>query len=146
MGKDIKFTDGKISSKTGYDGDIANYQTTTPTSTKTDNEAGVKLVDSIQTEATSREICHDFEQDLEDYRAGKMSSSKRKRFLIAFRLLKRFLPEEHGGKPGENSATLCQADLEGNKNNVTDLCIAMMADDVSEGGRTVAHEKNEDVV
>ena len=30
MGKDIKFTDGKISSKTGYDGDIANYQTTTP--------------------------------------------------------------------------------------------------------------------
>ena len=30
MGKDIKFTDGKISSKTGFDGDIANYQTTTP--------------------------------------------------------------------------------------------------------------------
>jgi S1-C subfamily serine protease len=30
LGKDIKFTDGKISSKTGYDGDIANYQTTTP--------------------------------------------------------------------------------------------------------------------
>tara|TARA_Y100001968_G_scaffold326791_1_gene370556 strand:- start:734 stop:2026 length:1293 start_codon:yes stop_codon:yes gene_type:complete len=30
MGKDIKFTDGKISSKTGYNGDIANYQTTTP--------------------------------------------------------------------------------------------------------------------
>ena len=30
MGKDIKFTDGKISSKTGYDGDMFNYQTTTP--------------------------------------------------------------------------------------------------------------------
>lgn len=30
LGEDIKFTDGKISSKTGYDGDIANYQTTTP--------------------------------------------------------------------------------------------------------------------
>ncbi len=30
MGKDIKFTDGKVSSKTGYDGDISNYQTTTP--------------------------------------------------------------------------------------------------------------------
>ena len=30
LGKNIKFTDGKISSKTGYDGDIANYQTTTP--------------------------------------------------------------------------------------------------------------------
>ena len=30
MGRDIKFTDGKISSKTGYNGDIANYQTTTP--------------------------------------------------------------------------------------------------------------------
>ena len=30
MGRDIKFTDGKISSKTGYEGDISNYQTTTP--------------------------------------------------------------------------------------------------------------------
>ena len=30
LGKDIKFTDGKISSKTGYDGEISNYQTTTP--------------------------------------------------------------------------------------------------------------------
>jgi S1-C subfamily serine protease len=30
MGKDIKFTDGKISSKTGYMGDITCYQTTTP--------------------------------------------------------------------------------------------------------------------
>ena len=30
MGKDIKFTDGKISSKTGYRGDITTYQTTTP--------------------------------------------------------------------------------------------------------------------
>ena len=30
MGKDIKFTDGKVSSRTGFDGDIANYQTTTP--------------------------------------------------------------------------------------------------------------------
>ena len=30
MGKDIKFTDGKISSKTGYNGDIRTYQTTTP--------------------------------------------------------------------------------------------------------------------
>ena len=30
MGKDIKFTDGRISSKTGYQGDITTYQTTTP--------------------------------------------------------------------------------------------------------------------
>ena len=30
MGKDIKFTDGKISSKTGYQGDVTTYQTTTP--------------------------------------------------------------------------------------------------------------------
>ena len=30
MGKDIKFTDGRISSKTGYKGDITTYQTTTP--------------------------------------------------------------------------------------------------------------------
>jgi antitoxin component YwqK of YwqJK toxin-antitoxin module/S1-C subfamily serine protease len=30
MGKDIKFTDGKISSKTGYEGDVTTYQTTTP--------------------------------------------------------------------------------------------------------------------
>lgn len=30
MGKDIKFTDGRISSKTGYMGDITSYQTTTP--------------------------------------------------------------------------------------------------------------------
>ena len=30
MGKDIKFTDGKISSKTGFKGDITTYQTTTP--------------------------------------------------------------------------------------------------------------------
>lgn len=30
MGKEIKFTDGKISSKTGLDGDIRMYQTTTP--------------------------------------------------------------------------------------------------------------------
>ena len=30
MGKDIKFTDGRISSKTGYNGDIRAYQTTTP--------------------------------------------------------------------------------------------------------------------
>ena len=30
MGKDIKFTDGKISSKTGFMGDITTYQTTTP--------------------------------------------------------------------------------------------------------------------
>ena len=30
MGKDIKFTDGKISSKSGYLGDITTYQTTTP--------------------------------------------------------------------------------------------------------------------
>ena len=30
MGKDIKFTDGKISSKTGFRGDITSYQTTTP--------------------------------------------------------------------------------------------------------------------
>ena len=30
MGKDIKFTDGKISSKTGYMGNITTYQTTTP--------------------------------------------------------------------------------------------------------------------
>ena len=29
MGKDIKFTDGRISSKTGYKGDITTYQTTT---------------------------------------------------------------------------------------------------------------------
>lgn len=30
MGRDIKFTDGRISSKTGYKGDITTYQTTTP--------------------------------------------------------------------------------------------------------------------
>lgn len=30
MGKEIKFTDGKISSKTGYQGNISTYQTTTP--------------------------------------------------------------------------------------------------------------------
>ena len=30
MGKDIKFTDGKISSKTGFQGDVTTYQTTTP--------------------------------------------------------------------------------------------------------------------
>jgi len=30
MGTEIKFTDGKISSKTGFQGDIATYQTTTP--------------------------------------------------------------------------------------------------------------------
>ena len=30
MGTDIKFTDGRISSKTGYDGDIRAYQSTTP--------------------------------------------------------------------------------------------------------------------
>tara|TARA_B100000767_G_scaffold273243_1_gene302841 strand:+ start:1907 stop:3658 length:1752 start_codon:yes stop_codon:yes gene_type:complete len=30
MGKDIKFTDGRISSKTGYKGNITTYQTTTP--------------------------------------------------------------------------------------------------------------------
>jgi len=30
MGKDIKFTDGRISSKTGFNGDIRVYQTTTP--------------------------------------------------------------------------------------------------------------------
>ena len=30
MGKEIKFTDGRISSKTGYKGDITTYQTTTP--------------------------------------------------------------------------------------------------------------------
>ena len=30
MGEDIKFTDGKISSKTGFNGDIRLYQTTTP--------------------------------------------------------------------------------------------------------------------
>ncbi len=30
MGKDIKFTDGKISSKTGFKGDVTTYQTTTP--------------------------------------------------------------------------------------------------------------------
>ncbi len=30
MGKDIKFTDGRISSKTGFNGDIRAYQTTTP--------------------------------------------------------------------------------------------------------------------
>ena len=30
MGKDIKFTDGRISSKTGFQGDITSYQTTTP--------------------------------------------------------------------------------------------------------------------
>lgn len=30
MGKDIKFTDGRISSKTGYQGNITTYQTTTP--------------------------------------------------------------------------------------------------------------------
>lgn len=30
MGKDIKFTDGKISSKTGFQGDIRTYQSTTP--------------------------------------------------------------------------------------------------------------------
>ena len=30
MGTEVKFTDGKISSKTGYDGDITTYQMTTP--------------------------------------------------------------------------------------------------------------------
>ncbi len=30
MGKEIKFTDGKVSSKTGFNGDIRTYQTTTP--------------------------------------------------------------------------------------------------------------------
>ncbi len=30
MGKEIKFTDGRISSKTGFRGDITSYQTTTP--------------------------------------------------------------------------------------------------------------------
>jgi antitoxin component YwqK of YwqJK toxin-antitoxin module/S1-C subfamily serine protease len=30
MGKDIKFTDGKISSKTGFKGDVTTYQTSTP--------------------------------------------------------------------------------------------------------------------
>jgi antitoxin component YwqK of YwqJK toxin-antitoxin module/S1-C subfamily serine protease len=30
MGKDIKFTDGKISAKTGFQGDVTTYQTTTP--------------------------------------------------------------------------------------------------------------------
>ena len=30
MGKEIKFTDGRISSKTGFKGDITTYQSTTP--------------------------------------------------------------------------------------------------------------------
>ena len=30
MGKDIKFTDGKISSKTGFNGDITTYQIQVP--------------------------------------------------------------------------------------------------------------------
>ena len=30
MGSDIKFTDGRVSSKTGFNGDIRTYQTTTP--------------------------------------------------------------------------------------------------------------------
>lgn len=30
MGKDIKFTDGRISARSGYQGDITTYQTTTP--------------------------------------------------------------------------------------------------------------------
>lgn len=30
MGKEMKFTDGKISSKTGFQGDVTTYQTTTP--------------------------------------------------------------------------------------------------------------------
>lgn len=30
MGKEVKFSDGKISSKTGYQGDIGSYQTTVP--------------------------------------------------------------------------------------------------------------------
>ena len=30
MGEEIKFTDGKISSKSGYAGDLRLYQTTTP--------------------------------------------------------------------------------------------------------------------
>lgn len=30
MGRDIKFTDGKISAKTGFQGDVTTYQTTTP--------------------------------------------------------------------------------------------------------------------
>jgi len=30
MGKEIKFTDGKISSRTGFKGDITTYQSTTP--------------------------------------------------------------------------------------------------------------------
>lgn len=31
MGTEIKFTDGKVSSKTGYDGDVSTYQTSAPT-------------------------------------------------------------------------------------------------------------------
>ena len=30
MGKDIKFTNGRISSKTGYQGNVSTYQSTTP--------------------------------------------------------------------------------------------------------------------
>lgn len=30
MGSEIKFTDGKVSAKTGYQGDVSTYQTTTP--------------------------------------------------------------------------------------------------------------------
>jgi serine protease Do len=30
MGKEVKFTDGKISAKTGYQGDIGSYQTSVP--------------------------------------------------------------------------------------------------------------------
>ena len=30
MGKEIKFTDGRISSKSGFQGDITSYQSTTP--------------------------------------------------------------------------------------------------------------------
>jgi S1-C subfamily serine protease len=30
MGKEVKFTDGKISAKTGYKGDIGSYQTSVP--------------------------------------------------------------------------------------------------------------------
>ena len=42
MGKDIKFTDGKISSKTGYEGDVTTYQTTTPI--QPGNSGGLYLI------------------------------------------------------------------------------------------------------
>ena len=125
---------------------VDDYQTT-ETNTKTENEAAVKLVDSIQTEAAKRNICLgvlEFKQKVKDYLAGTMPLNERKQFLITFRVLKRFLPTDQGGKSGGDSAILCQADLEGTAMDCTDLCIAMMADDVSEGGRTVAHEKNND--